>query len=169
MTATDLITIRAADPGDLARLDEIYAHYVRLTPVSFDLEPPAAAARAAWLAEHPASGPHRILIAARAGTPVGYASSSRFRDRSAYRSSVETSVYLDPAWVGRGIGAGLYQSLFDGLAGLGLHRAYAAVTLPNPASVALHRRFGFREIGVLDEAGHKFGRYWSVLWLEKPL
>jgi len=97
-----------------------------------------------------------------------YASSSPFRDRQAYRTSVETSVYLDPRWLGRGIGTKLYRALFGGLSGLEIHRAYAAITLPNPPSVSLHHRFGFREVGVLDEAGHKFGRYWSVLWMERP-
>lgn len=168
MTATDLVSIRPADAGDLPRLNEIYAHYVRRTPASFDVEPPAAETRAAWLAAHESTGPHRILVAADAGAPVGYASSSPFRDRQAYRTSVETSVYLDPCWLGQGIGTRLYRALFGGLGELEIHRAYAAVTLPNPPSVSLHRRFGFRDVGVLDEAGHKFGRYWSVLWMERP-
>ena len=169
MAVTDLIRVRAAGAADLPGLNEIYAYYVRETPVSFDLEPPSEADRAGWLAAHATTGPHRIVVAVDGGPDavVGYASSSRFRARAAYRSSVETSVYLDPGWIGRGLGARLYGALFDALAGCGLHRAYAAVTLPNQASVALHERFGFREIGVLDEAGHKFGQYWSVLLLEK--
>lgn len=168
MSTTDLICIRSADAADLPRLNEIYAHYVRRTPASFDLTPPPVETRAAWLADHEPTGPHRILVAATADTPVGYATSSPFRDRPAYRTSVETSVYLDPRWLGRGIGTRLYRTLLGGLADLGIHRAYAAVTLPNPPSVSLHRRFGFRDVGVLDEAGHKFGRYWSVLWMERP-
>jgi phosphinothricin acetyltransferase len=169
MAVTDLIGVRAAGVADLPGLNEIYAYYVRETPVSFDLEPPSEADRAGWLAAHATTGPYRIVVAADGGTDavVGYAASSRFRARAAYRSSVETSVYLDPGWVGRGLGARLYGALFDALAECGLHRAYAAVTLPNPGSVALHERFGFREIGVLDEAGHKFGQYWSVLLLER--
>lgn len=169
MTGTDPISVRPAEAGDLPHLNEIYAHYVRRTPASFDLEPPPAETRAAWLAGHAAAGPYRILVAEHAGTPIGYASSGPFRERLAYRTSVETSVYVDPRWIGRGLGTRLYRALFDGLAGQDLHRAYAAVTLPNPPSVSLHRRFGFRDVGVLDEAGHKFGRYWSVLWMERRL
>jgi phosphinothricin acetyltransferase len=61
----------------------------------------------------------------------------------------------------------MYEYLFELLADESIHRFYAGVTLPNPASVALHHRFGFKDIGVYDEVGFKLGRYWSVLWLER--
>jgi phosphinothricin acetyltransferase len=108
-------------------------------------------------------------VAEEAGRVVGYACSVRFRPKSAYSTSVETSVYLDPDLKGRGIGARLYATLFDRLRGEDLHRAYAGVTRPNPASVALHLRFGFRSVGIYREVGRKLGRYWDVEWFEKPL
>ena len=69
--------------------------------------------------------------------------------------------------VGRGLGTVLYQALLDELAEAGAHRAYAVVTIPNEASVRLHHKLGFRDVGVEDECGWKLGRYWSTLTLEK--
>jgi phosphinothricin acetyltransferase len=79
------------------------------------------------------------------------------------------TVYVHPEAVGLGIGARMYGRLFDLLAGEPIHRAYAGITLPNPASLALHHRFGFRDLGVYDQVGYKLGQYWSVQWLEKPM
>ena len=70
---------------------------------------------------------------------------------------------------GRGLGALLYGALLPALEDEDLHRAYGGVALPNPASVALHERFGFREAARYSEQGRKFGRYWDVVWLERPL
>ena len=87
--------------------------------------------------------------------------------RPAYATSVETSVYVHVDALGQRIGTRLYTALFAALTEEQVHRAYAQVTLPNPASVALHRRFGFHEIGLQSEVGYKFGRYWSVQLFEK--
>ena len=100
---------------------------------------------------------------------VGYASSSVFRPKAAYETSVETSVYVDPGWTGRGVGSRLYERLFAALEQEDVHRAYAGITLPNSGSVALHERFGFTLVGVFTHAGRKFGRYWDVAWYEKHL
>jgi phosphinothricin acetyltransferase len=82
---------------------------------------------------------------------------------------VETSVYLAPDAVGRGAGTRLYEKLFKALEGEDVHRAYAGIALPNPASVGLHERFGFKRAGHFTEQGRKFGRYWDVAWYEKAL
>jgi phosphinothricin acetyltransferase len=100
---------------------------------------------------------------------LGYATSSPFRPKPGYLTSVETSVYLRPDATGHGLGTLLYRAVFDALAGQDLHRAYAGVALPNDASVRLHERLGFREIGTFVEVGRKFGRYWDVLWFERSL
>jgi phosphinothricin acetyltransferase len=92
-----------------------------------------------------------------------------FRPRAAYRPSVETTIYLDPQASGRGIGSMLYQQLFVDLQSEDVHRAFAGVAMPNPASVALHRRFGFTDIGTFGEVGRKQGRWWDVLWMQRSL
>ena len=100
---------------------------------------------------------------------IGYACSSRFRPKPASETSVETSVYLAPEAIGHRAGSRLYEKLFKALEGEDVHRAYAGIALPNPASVRLHERFGFKRVGHFTEQGRKFGRYWDVAWYEKPL
>jgi phosphinothricin acetyltransferase len=82
---------------------------------------------------------------------------------------VETTAYITPAAGGRGIGTALYEALLDALGPAGVHRCYAAIALPNPASVALHERFGFSEVGRFSEVGFKLGRYWDVAWFERRM
>jgi phosphinothricin acetyltransferase len=162
-------TIRGARETDLERLTQIYNYYVVNTPITFDLEPFSVAERREWFRHYATSGPHRLLIAEADGLVVGYVTSSRFRPKAAYATSVETSIYLAPETTGQGMGTALYAALFAALAEEDLHRAYAGITLPNPISMALHKRFGFRSIGVYCEVGRKFGKYWDVEWFEKPL
>ncbi len=103
------------------------------------------------------------------GQVLGFASSSPFRPRPAYSTSVEVSVYVAPEAAGRGIGTLLYEHLFAALKGQDLHRAYAGITVPNAASVRLHERFGFALVGTYSEAGRKFDRYHDVQRYEKAL
>lgn len=163
------LDIRAARTGDLPDLTDIYNHYVRTSHATFDVEPFTVEARTEWLSHHAETGPYRVLVAVDGRSVLGYATSSRFRKRPAYRTSAEVSAYLHPDATGRGVGSALYTRLLDDLGSEGLHRALAGIALPNDPSVAMHRRFGFREIGTYSEVGHKFGRYWDVLWLERPL
>ncbi len=165
-----MTTIRPAHVDDVPALLEIYNHYVRTSAVTFDTAPLVLAERLEWFHHYAETGPHRLLVAEdEAGQVIGYATSSRLRPKPAYATSVETSVYVRPDAIGRRIGTLLYTALFDALAIEDVHRAYAGVALPNEASVALHRRFGFREIGVYREVGRKFDRWWSVQWFEKEL
>lgn len=162
--------IRSAEPGDAEAITRIYNHYVAHTPATFDLEPHPVTARRSWLEGFVPRGRRRCLVAdAGPEGVVGWVASERYRRKAAYDPCVETSIYLDPAWGGRGIGTRLYAALFEALAPEDVHRALAAITLPNPASVALHRRVGFREIGVFEEVGRKHGRWWSVLWMQRAL
>ncbi|MFG1809075.1 GNAT family N-acetyltransferase [Streptomyces sp. NPDC049040] len=165
------VQVRAGAEGDLAALTDIYNHYIRETPITFDVSPLTPDERRPWLLSHPEDGPHRLLVARAPGDGgiLGYATSSPFRPKAAYATSVETSIYLAPEAGGRGIGTLLYAALFDALAGEDVHRAYAGVTLPNEASIRIHRRFGFEQIGVYEEVGRKFGTYHDVAWLEKRL
>ncbi len=162
--------IRAAASGDLPRLLEIYNHYVMATPITFDVEAISIAARRVWFDDFGADGPHRLLVAESKGRVVGYASSGAFRKKAAYARSVETSIYLDAKSCGSGLGSKLYSRLLNDLEEHGsVHRAYAGVTLPNDASVALHHRLGFGRVATFHEVGFKFDRYWDVAWFERGL
>ncbi|MCK7624897.1 N-acetyltransferase family protein [Streptomyces sp. RS10V-4] len=164
------VQVRAGGETDLAALTELYNHYVRETPLTFDTEPFTADRRRPWLLSYPLDGPYRLLVAQDAGgTLLGYATSSPYRAKPAYATSVETSVYCAPDATGRGIGTLLYTALFAVLAEQDVHRAYAGIAQPNEASVRLHTRFGFRHLGTFTEVGRKFGRYWDVAWYQKDL
>ncbi|MFK0199592.1 GNAT family N-acetyltransferase [Streptomyces lavendulae] len=161
--------IRPGTEDDLGELTRIYNHYVTATPVTFDTEPFTPQGRRPWLTAHHASSPHRLLVAEEDGTPLGYATSGPFRPKQAYATSVETSVYLAPEGTGRGIGSLLYAALFEALEQEDVHVALAGITVPNAASQRLHERFGFRPVGVFEEVGRKFDRFWDVAWYRKPL
>ena len=161
------LRLRHGEAADLGPITEIYNHYIEHTPISFDLERFAIEQRQLWYAAFGGSGRHQIFVAEAAGRVLGYACSHMFRPKAAYATSVETSVYCAPDAVGKGLGRRLYDQLFAALASEDVHRAYAGITLPNPASVGLHESCGFQRLSVYKEVGRKFGRYWDVLWLEK--
>ena len=165
----DGLLIRPGESSDLAALTEIYNHYVLHTAATFDIEPFAVADRQSWLRHYDTTGPHRLLVAERDGEVVGYATSSAFRAKPAYDPSIEVTVYLQPGGTGGGVGTALYSRLFEAIAAENLHRAYAVIALPNEASIALHRRFGFVDVGVTTEVGRKFDQWWDVLWMERAL
>jgi phosphinothricin acetyltransferase len=162
------ISIRPAARADLPRLTEIYNHYVVNTPVTFDIDPYTVERREAWFLQFGATGRHRLFVAEERGLVIGYAGTTRFRLKAAYETTVETTIYCAPEAVGKGIGPRLYSVLFDSLSGEDIRRFVAGYTLPNPASAALHARFGFKPVGVFTENGRKFGRYWDVAWMERP-
>jgi phosphinothricin acetyltransferase len=169
------VQVRPGVDSDLAALTDIYNHYVRETPITFDTTVFTPEERRPWLLSHPEDGPHRLMVAtesASSGTPqriLGYATSSPFRPKPAYSTSVEVTIYLAPDAGRRGIGTLLYKALFEALAEEDVHRAYAGIAQPNEASTRLHERFGFRYVGTYREVGRKFGRYWDVAWYEKDL
>ena len=163
------LLVRDATEVDLEALNGLYNHYVEASAVTFDIEPTSMEARRAWFAQFSPAGRHRLLVATRDGRLVGYAGSHVFRARRAYETSVETTIYVAHDAGRSGVGRALYEALFAALRGEDVHRAYAGITLPNEASVALHEGFGFRPVGTFDEVGRKFGRFWSVGWFEKEL
>jgi phosphinothricin acetyltransferase len=163
-------TIRPAALDDLPALTDIYNHYIVNTTITFDLRPLTVEERRSWFEDHKPSGPHRLLVAIDdRGRSVGYASTSRWRPKAAYNTTVEASVYCHPGAVGRGYGSALYRAMFESLTGEDVETIVAGVSLPNPVSIALHERFGFRQVGVFHAVGRKFDRYWDVAWFERPL
>ncbi|MFM9628575.1 MULTISPECIES: GNAT family N-acetyltransferase [Streptomyces] len=165
------VQVRPGNEGDLEALTDLYNHYVRETPITFDTAIFTPEERRPWLLSHPEDGPYRLMVATDTDSQeiLGYATSSPFRAKQAYATSVEVTVYLRPDAGGRGVGTLLYKALFEALSGEDLHRAYAGIAQPNEASVRLHERFGFRHVGTYREVGRKFGRYWDVAWFERDL
>ena len=173
------ITIRDGRESDLTALVDLYNRYVDTSHVTFDDEPIAVDDRRAWFSAFDPDGPYRLLVAEPSGAGaesdstlplLGYASATRYRPKPGYRTSVETSVYLHPDHLGRGLGGRLYARLIERLdADPRLHRAYAGVALPNPASEALHVRSGYTELVTYREVGTKFGKFWDVRWFERSL
>ncbi|MFE2419073.1 GNAT family N-acetyltransferase [Streptomyces hokutonensis] len=169
------VQVRPGVEDDLVALTDIYNHYVRETPITFDTAAFTPEERRPWLLSHPEDGPYRLKVAVdgtfqgNSQRILGYATSSPYRAKPAYSTSVEVTIYLAPDAGGRGIGTLLYKALFADLATEDVHRAYAGIAQPNEASTRLHERFGFRPVGTYREVGRKFGRYWDVAWYEKEL
>lgn len=161
--------IRPATQSDLDGINEVYNHYVRTSPATFDIEEISMEGRHEWFTHYGEAGRYRVFVAHEDGGVVGFASSSRFMERRAYETSVTTSVYVAEAAHRRGVGRALYLDLFEAIGGEDVHRAYAGISMPNPASVALHESFGFHQVAYFTEQGRKFDKYWDVAWFEKEL
>ncbi len=162
-----MVEIRPGTQNDLEDLNDLYNHYIRTSACTFDIDEISMEARRAWFKEF--GGRYKLLVAAEDGRAIGYAMSKSFRPKQAYETSVETSVYVAHYTHGRGLGKALYSALFDALAGEDIHRAYAGITVPNPASFAMHEKFGFRQVAYFTGQGRKFDKYWDVAWFEKEL
>lgn len=162
-----MTTIRSALPEDLPAIEALYNHYILSSPATFDLEPYSADERDSWFSRFHTDGPYQLMLAEEAGRLLGFACSSPLRAKAAYRRSVETTIYLAPARVGQGSGSALYAILLEALAAAGVHRAYSLITAPNPASIRLHEKFGYRWAGQMNECGWKFDRWWDVHWYER--
>jgi phosphinothricin acetyltransferase len=164
------LTIRQGESDDLNRLVEIYNHYVTETHHTFDIEPFAVTERIQWFNQFADTGPHRLLVAQWETDIVAYASSTPFKPKSAYNTSVETTIYIDGAHMGKGFGSALYSQLLEQLSNEeSVHRAYGGVALPNPGCVALHQKLGFERVASYHEVGYKFDKYWDVDWFEKDV
>ena len=165
------LAVRDALAGDTAAIAGIYNHYVETTSISMEMETVGAADMAARVAAVQQAGlPWLVLFDG--GELVGYAYASQWRARPGYRHALETSVYLAPGRRGRGYGAYLYRALLARLEGR-CHSVIGGIALPNPASVALHERFGFRQVACFKEVGCKFGQwvdvaYWQLLMPLQP-
>lgn len=165
---TSPVTIRGADPDrDAPACAAIYAPHVEAAPVSFEERPPDAAELAARIERTQAT--HPWLVAERGGEVVGYAYACPHRQRSAYRWSVDVSVYVATGQLGQGIGRALYTALIEHLRAQRFRMAFAGITLPNPASVALHERLGFVQVGRMREVGWKAGAWRDVGWWQLEL
>lgn len=170
MTAqpTGPVVIRTATSDDAGAIAEIYNHYITSSIATFEEEPVSAETlRQRMTAVERAALPW--LVAEARGAIDGYAYAAPWRERRAYRFSVETTVYLRPGQAGRGLGVQLYQAIISALASRGVHAAMGGISLPNEPSIALHEKLGFRKVAHFPEVGFKFGRwidvgYWQLLF-----
>ena len=160
-----MLSIRLAAHDDLPAINEIYNHYVLHSTATYQEEPATAAERAVWFAAHGTA--HPVTVALDHGQVVGWASLSPFHTRSAYRRTVENSVYVHHDRQRRGIGAALLADSIERAAALGHHTIIAGVDADQSGSIALHRRFGFEQVAHLKQVGFKFGRWLDVIYLQK--
>ncbi len=161
--------VRDAVDADIDAITSIYNDAVVSSIATFDEQPSSVADRRRWFGQFDTVGPHRLLVAADAasGRVLGYAGSMPYRRHPAFDATVEFTVYLDRAARGRGVGSGLYRRLLDELNEESVHCVVAGIALPNEASVALHRRFGFVDVGIFREYARKNGAWIDSLWMQK--
>lgn len=153
--------VRPASPADAAAICAIYNHYVTTTTITFEEEAVTAPDMAQRIADVKAAG-LPWLVAEAGGKVVGYAYATKWRVRPAYRYSSESTVYVDQAFIGQGIGRALYAVLLDELRRRNLHLVIGGIALPNEGSVGLHEALGFRKAAHFAEVGMKFGRWIDV-------
>jgi phosphinothricin acetyltransferase len=163
------ISIRPAAPADLARLHEIYAGHVLTGAASFEEEPPTGAEfERRWRSIAELGLPY--LVACEDDGLLGYAYAAPYRPRSAYRFTVEDSIYLAPPAIGRGVGARLLGAVIDGATRAGKRQMLAVIgDSANTASIALHRRLGFTPVGTFQSVGFKFGRWVDSVLMQRAL
>lgn len=153
--------IRSAQSDDAEELARIYNHYITRTCVTFETEEISAGDMASRIGEAAAQSlPY--LVAELDSELVGFAYASRWKGRCAYRYSVESTIYLDPTRTGNGTGTALYAALLDEIREIGMHAVIGGISLPNPASVRLHEKLGFRKAGHFDQVGFKFDQWVDV-------
>ncbi|WFU92179.1 GNAT family N-acetyltransferase (plasmid) [Rhizobium sp. CC1099] len=159
--------VREVDVSDAAMIQAIYAPVVANTIISFEEIPPDISEMARRIATIAPVYPY--LVAEEDGQVLGYAYACEHRTRSAYRFSVDVTVYVADRAHRRGIGRLLYSELLPAAAARGYHAAFAGIALPNEASVRLHQTMGFRSVGIYREVGRKFGRWHDVGWWQRLL
>jgi phosphinothricin acetyltransferase len=162
-----MTAMRIATPDDALGVLEIYSPFCVATPVSFETEAPSVDEMKRRISTTLEFFPW--LIAEEGGRVLGYAYASRHRERAAYRWSADVSAYVREQSRGKGVGRALYTSLFAMLRLQGICNILAGITLPNPASVALHEAMGLRPIGLYPRIGYKCGEWHDVGWWQLAL
>jgi phosphinothricin acetyltransferase len=160
-------TVRDATARDAEACAAIYAPYVTDTAITFETEPPSPAEMVERIAA--AQRTHAWVVLADGDRVVGYAYGRPYKPRAAYRWSCEVSVYLEPGRRRTGGGRALYQALLARLAERGFRTAVAGMTLPNDASVGLHRAMGFEPVGTYRRIGWKHGAWHDVAWTQRAI
>jgi len=158
------ILIRAATSADLGAINDIYNHYVLQSTCTYQEEPEQPESRRRWFAHH--GERHPVIVAEADGQVIGWGSLSAYHPRSAYRFTVENSVYVHHRHHRRGIGSRLLQELITRARAHGHRAIIAGIDAEQAASVALHAKFRFVEVGHFRRVGFKFGRWLDVIYME---
>jgi len=157
----DPLIIRNVQENDIPAIVEIYNPYITRTAVSFE-EEPVTVTEIRRRIEEVQTYALPWLCAEIDGSLAGYAYATRWRERSAYRFTAESTIYLGDGFLGRGIGVKLFSVLLEQVRAAGMHQVMAVITLPNPASVELHEKLGYVKVAHFSQVGYKFERWLDV-------
>ena len=160
-----MLTLRPAEPKDITGITEIYNDAVLKTTATFDTEPKTAEEQTLWLGRHNERYP--VIVAVLQDEVIGWASLSPWSDRPAYSKTAEISIYVKEDYRNRGYGKKLMDKIIDDGEAAGLHTIIARIAEGNEVSIRLHEAYGFKHIGVMREAGEKFGRILDVYMMQK--
>lgn len=161
------MNIRFAKSSDLEQINEIFNWHSENGFSTFS-DKTNLEERVKWF-ERFDSPKHIALVARENEAVVGVACSFAYRGGGVFKNTIETSIYIHPDFMGRGLGNKLYTSLFEKLKGQDIHRLVVGIALPNKGSIAIHKKFGFEEIGIFDEYAFYKGEYRSSLWMQKRM
>lgn len=160
------INIRPMSASDLSAVKDIYNHYIQHTHINFETNPYSDEYMQEWFEQFDHSGRHHAYVAVQDEQVLGFALSQKFRPKPAYSTSIEATFYLTEAAAGKGLGKKLGHHLLNKLKGHDINRAYAAIALPNEASIGLHKSLGFKQAALLSQVGRKFDKFYDVAYLE---
>lgn len=159
--------VRLAQLDDAEGIGALYNREILEGTATFDLRPRTAEEQRTWLTDR--SGAHAVIVAVDDGAVLGFGSLSPYRPRPAYRTTVEDSVYVDPAHQGQGVGRAVLSALLETATEHGFHTVIGRISGHNEASVALHHACGFETLGVEREVGRKFSRWLDVVVVQRLL
>ena len=162
-----MVTVRDATEADLPSILTIINVIILTTTASWSLTPLTLEERLAWYRDRAAQG-FPVLVADD-GRILGFASFGPFRPWEAYRHTAENTIYVDEQARGRGVGTALLAELIARAERLALHRMIAGIEAGNAASIALHRKLGFEEVGRMSEVGRKFDRWLDLVFMQRTL
>jgi phosphinothricin acetyltransferase len=163
-------TLRPATDADMPHVLALYRHWVRNSVVTFDEKPPTLRAYRSQFAHLTKHGFPFLVACSPNGEILGFAQVQPFRQKSAFRKTVESSIYLGPASTGRGLGTALLAELIEACQQAGIREMIAVIADQGAeASLALHERFGFTETGRMNKVGYKFDRWIGIILMQKSL
>ena len=162
-----MLHIRLATAADLPAINDIYNHYVPISTTTYDIQPMSLETRRKWFDDRDPI--HPVTVACHDEAPqevLGWGSLHTFRNKPGYRRTVENSVYVHPDRQREGIGSAILLDQIERAKALGLHVIVAGIDAEQLASLALHYKHGFREVGRFGQIGHKFDRWLDVIFME---